>query len=182
LNRRFVRRELPFSAAPLHSTGFPEPSKTSNMIKFRAFEDFKPGEIIPLGEKLVIKEEVIEFASEFDAQPFHLDEDAGKASLLGGLAASGWHTAVMVMRMFVDSVLVNSTCQGAPGVEELNWKKPVYPEDLIAAEAEVVSTRYLNSKPGYGLVKFRFAVRNQNGEIVMDQENSVLFTCRETGQ
>lgn len=150
------------------------------MTDVRTFEDFALDEIIPLGEKLVTKEEVIGFAAEFDAQPFHLDEDAGKASLLGGLAASGWHTGVMVMRMFVDSVLARSTCQGAPGISELKWRRPVYPGDKITAEVQVISKRSLRSKPGLGLIDFRFTVQNQKREIVMTQENPVLFKRRET--
>src|SRR5690349_469790 len=96
-----------------------------------AFEDFAEGSSIELGTKVVTAEEIIEFASQFDPQPMHLDETAGKASLLGGLAASGWHTCAIYMRMLVDSVLLNSTSQGAPGIDYVKWKRPVIAGDRL---------------------------------------------------
>ena len=82
-----------------------------------AYEDFAEGASITLGTKQVTAAEIIEFASEFDAQPMHLDEEAGRASILGGLSASGWHTCAMFMRMMCDAFLLDSTSQGAPGIE-----------------------------------------------------------------
>ncbi len=153
--------------------------KISSMTAHRYFEDFSPGEIIPLGTKTVTKDEILAFAAEFDPQPFHLDEEAGKASLLGGLAASGWHTASMFMRMLVDGLLAQSAGQGAPGIDSLTWRRPVYPDDTLTAEAKVLSSRPLRSRPGLGLVTFAFSVSNQNGDTVMVLENPILFTCHE---
>ena len=96
-----------------------------------AYEDFVEGASIDLGTKLVTAAEIIEFASEFDPQPMHLDEAAGKASILGGLAASGWHTCAMFMRMLCDAFLLDSTSQGAPGIDQVKWKRPVLAGDTL---------------------------------------------------
>ncbi len=90
-----------------------------------AFEDFVEGTSIDLGSKTVSAAEIIAFASEFDPQPMHLDEAAGRASILGGLSASGWHTCAIFMRMMCDAYLLDSTSQGAPGIDQVKWKKPV---------------------------------------------------------
>lgn len=144
------------------------------------FEDFEPGQVFDLGTKTVSKEEIIAFAAEFDPQPFHLDEKAGKASMLGGLAASGWHTASMIMALLAQNLLNNSTCQGSPGIKELGWKGPVFPEDVLSARAHVTETRELRSKPDLGLVSLKVEVRNQAGKTVMVQENPILFKKRVT--
>src|SRR5690554_5721511 len=106
-----------------------------------AFEDFQEGMTLELGEKLVTAQEIIEFASEFDAQPMHLDEDAGKASILGGLAASGWHSCAMLMRMMCDAFLLDSTSQGAPGIDYVRWMRPVLAGDTINVRTTVLATR-----------------------------------------
>lgn len=149
------------------------------MSTIRHFEDFTPGTIIDLGSRSVSRDEIIAFASEFDPQPFHLSEEAGKASLLGGLAASGWHTAAIFMRLLVDGLLGRAAGQGAPGIDKLMWRRPVYPGDTLSATAEVLTSRPLRSKPGLGVVGFRFVVSNQRGETVMTLENPILFACRE---
>ena len=143
-----------------------------------AFEDFVPGLTIDLGEKHVTAEEIVDFASEFDPQPMHLDEAAGKASLLGGLAASGWHTSSMLMRMMCDSMLLDSTSQGAPGVDTLRWKKPVLAGDTLKGSCTVVSTRASSSRPGLGLVTVRYELVNQRGDIVLDMQNTGMFLAR----
>ncbi|NRG17633.1 MaoC family dehydratase [Rhizobiales bacterium] len=145
------------------------------MTAFRTFEDFREGEEIDLGTKLVTADEIIAFAGEFDPQPFHLDEAAGKASMLGGLAASGWHTIAMLMRLLCDNLLLASTCMGSPGVDKVVWKRPVLAGDELHATAKVLGTRELKSKPGLGVVRFVFTVSNQRGEMVMTQENAILF-------
>lgn len=142
------------------------------------FEDFEPGQVFDLGMKTVSKEEIIAFAAEFDPQPFHLDEKAGKASMLGGLAASGWHTASMTMALLAQNLLNNSTCQGSPGITELGWKGPVFPEDVLTATAHVTEARELRSKPDLGIVSLKVEVRNQAGKTVMVQENPILFKKR----
>lgn len=133
-----------------------------------AFEDFVEGASFPLPPYEVTREEVIEFAQEFDPQPFHLDEEAAAHSLLGGLSASGWHTCSMAMRMMVDGYLANSTSQGAPGVEELRWLRPVRPGDTLSGSATVLKSRPLASRPGVGIATIGIEIVNQTGETVMD--------------
>ncbi|WP_186387211.1 MULTISPECIES: MaoC family dehydratase [unclassified Stappia] len=152
------------------------------MTTFRSFEDFEPGETIALGSKTVTREEIIAFAAEFDPQPFHLDDAAGEASLLGGLAASGWHTIAMLMRLLCDNLLLNSSGKGSPGVEEVRWMRPVRPGDVLTASAEVISSRVLNSRPDLGMVDFLFTVTDQTGTPVMTQRNKILFGRREVSQ
>jgi acyl dehydratase len=152
------------------------------MNAFRHFEDFRPGEKIPLGSKTVSRDEVVAFAAEFDPQPFHLDEAAGEASLLGGLAASGWHTAAMLMRLLCDNLLLASSCRGSPGVEDLRWMRPVRPGDRLTAEGEVLSCRELRSKPTLGIVEFLFTLKNQEGAPVMTEKSAILFERREAGR
>ena len=149
------------------------------MTQFRYFEDFHPGDEIPLGTKTVVRDEVIAFASEFDPQPFHLDEEAGRASLLGGLAASGWHTASMVMRLLCDQLLLRSSCKGSPGVDEVRWMRPVLVGDRISVRAEILTVRPLRSRPALGLVEMMLTVTNQDGAPVMIQRSPVLFERRE---
>ncbi|WP_274426550.1 MaoC family dehydratase [Chelativorans sp. YIM 93263] len=146
-----------------------------------AYEDLTEGTVIDLGLHTVTKEEIVEFASAFDPQPMHLDEEAGGASLLGGLAASGWHTAAVFMRMMCEAFILDSTSQGSPGINELRWKRPVLAGDTLSGRSTVLARRPLKSRPGMGLVTFRHRVSNQRGEAVMDIENPILFRLRENG-
>ncbi|MFI0847405.1 MaoC family dehydratase [Mesorhizobium sp. IMUNJ 23232] len=146
-----------------------------------AYEDFEVGASIPLGSKLVTAEEIIEFASEFDPQPMHLDEEAGKASILGGLSASGWHTCAIFMRMICDAYLLDSTSQGAPGVDHVKWRKPVLAGDTLTGRSTVTARRLSQSRPALGFVTFRFELFNQNGETVFDMQNTGMFLRRAAG-
>ncbi|WSH63803.1 MaoC family dehydratase [Rhizobium ruizarguesonis] len=143
-----------------------------------SFEDFRTGCRFALGPKLVIAEEIIEFAREFDPQPMHLDEAAGRASILGGLAASGWHTSSMFMRMMADSYLLNALAEGAPGIDLMEWRKPVIAGDTLSGHSTVLESRPMRSRPGMGIVKFRHEVENQRGQLVLVSENSVMLRMR----
>lgn len=142
------------------------------------FEDFEPGRTFALGPKTVTAAEIIEFAREFDPQPMHLDEAAGRASILGGLAASGWHTSAMFMRMMTDSFILNSLSQGAPGIDVMEWRKPVLAGDTLAGHSTVTEARALKSRPGVGIVKFRHELANQRGDLVCASEGSIMFAMR----
>ena len=142
------------------------------------YEDMTPGRGFDLGEKTVSAEEIIAFAQEFDPQPFHLSEDAGKASILGGLAASGWHTCSMMMRMYYDNMLHHSSSEGAPGIDVIEWRKPVLAGDTLHARTTILEARPLKSRPGIGLVRVRHEVTNQKGEIVMIMENTGMLRMR----
>ncbi len=143
-----------------------------------AFEDFTPGRQFPLGPKLVTAEEIIEFASEFDPQPMHLSEEAGKASILGGLAASGWHTCGMLMRMTVDSYISGSPSQAGLSVDVVEWKKPVLAGDTLSGTTTVIEQRVSKTRPGMGVVKLRHELQNQRGDLVCVVElNAMLATA-----
>src|SRR3990170_6043647 len=143
-----------------------------------AYEDFVEGASLDLGTKLVSAAEIIEFAEEFDAQPMHLDEVAGKASILGGLSASGWHTCAMFMRLLCDAFLLDSTSQGAPGVDRIKWKKPVLAGDRLIGKTTVLARRESKSRPSIGLVTLHSELFNQRGESVFELENTVMFVKR----
>ncbi|CAH2396715.1 MaoC family dehydratase [Mesorhizobium ventifaucium] len=157
-------------------------AKTSAYEKTWAYEDFVEGASLDLGTKLVSAAEIIEFAQEFDAQPMHLDEAAGRASILGGLAASGWHTCAMFMRMLCDAFLLDSTSQGAPGVDQVRWKRPVLAGDILSGNTTVLAKRLSRSKPQLGLVTLRSELFNQRGEGVFELENTVMFLARDAAQ
>jgi len=144
-----------------------------------AYEDFVEGASLDLGTKLVTAEEIVEFASEFDPQPMHLDEAAGKASILGGLSASGWHTCAMFMRMLCDSILLDSTSQGAPGIDFVKWKQPVIAGDTLRGRTTVLAKRTSKSRPHVGFVTMRTELVNQRGESVFELENTGMFLTRE---
>ncbi|MEO4041278.1 MaoC family dehydratase [Hoeflea sp. CAU 1731] len=145
------------------------------------FEDFTPGREFALGPLTVDAEEVIEFAAEFDPQPMHLDEAAGKESLLEGLAASGWQTCGLIMRMMAQSYILDSTAQGAPKVDYVRWKRPVLAGDVLSGVSRVLSARPLKSRPGLGIVQFEQEIRNQRGEIVCECSNPTFFAMRDAG-
>jgi acyl dehydratase len=129
------------------------------------FEDFKPGRFGTFGPRHVTREEILEFAGEFDPQPMHLDEEAAKKTMLGGLSASGWHTCALMMRLLYDGFIVNAASMGAPGIDDLKWLKPVRPGDAIHLEGEVVELVPSRSKP-HGVARVKWTAYNQNGEAV----------------
>jgi acyl dehydratase len=141
------------------------------------WEDYTPGRVFAHGPRLVTREEIIAFAAEFDPQPMHLDEDAARGTMLGGLAASGWHSCAMLMRLMTDGFLGDSSSMGAPGVDELRWLKPVRPGDQLTLRSEVVEAR-ASRRPERGFVKFRQALLNQAGETVLTLEFSAMFGRR----
>lgn len=142
------------------------------------FEDFTLERQFSLGPQPILRDDVLDFAREFDPQPMHLDEEAGKNSLLGGLAASGWHTASLLMKMMCESYILRSTCQGAPGIEFMDWKKPVLVGDVLHGHSRVEERRALKSRPGIGLVTFRHELYNQNNELVLATRNGVMMAMR----
>ncbi len=148
----------------------------------RYFEDFKEGEIIELGSRTVTQEEIIEFATEFDPQPFHIDPEKAKSSMFGSLIASGWHTGSMFMRMFAEKVLNDTISLGSPGLDEIRWLKPVRPGDTISVRYVVVETRPSNSRPNVGIVRSRSEVYNQHGELVCTISAANLFGRRPVEQ
>jgi len=146
----------------------------------RAFEDFSENLEIPLGPYAVERDEMIAFASEFDPQPFHLDEASGSANeLVGRLTASGWHTCSMLMRMMADAFILDSTSQGSPGVDFINWRAPVCAGDVLTGTARVLSRRISVKRPTLGIAKMGVTLENQAGVTVLDGEYTLLLLTRE---
>jgi acyl dehydratase len=133
----------------------------------RYFEDFTPGQVIELGSRAVTRDEIITFASAFDPQPFHTDEEAAKKSIYGGLLASGWHTGSLMMRLLYDGLLKETVSLGSPGIDELRWLKPVRPGDTLSARMTVLENTPSRSKSDRGIVRTLIELQNQHGEIVM---------------
>jgi acyl dehydratase len=145
------------------------------------FEDIEVGTKANFGSYAVTREEVIEFASRYDPQPFHLDDAAAAATHFGRLSASGWHTCAMTMRMLVDNIKERRQAGlGSPGLDELRWKNPVFPGDTLRVETELLEKTRSRSRPEMG--SFRSAVRvyNQHDAVVMSMTSIGLVATRET--
>ncbi|HJQ59979.1 MAG TPA: MaoC family dehydratase [Vineibacter sp.] len=133
----------------------------------RYWEDYNVGEVYPLGSRIVSEAEIIDFARQFDPQPFHIDHAAADKSMFGGLIASGWHSGSILMRLMVDHYLNPETSLGSPGLEEVRWPKPLRPGDTVTGEMRVLDKRESRSKPSLGLVVNEGSLRNQRGEVVI---------------
>lgn len=131
-----------------------------------AFEDFTPGMTIDLGTATVDRDEMLSFARRFDPQPFHVDEQAAKNSMLGGLCASGWFTCSLWMRQYADHVLLDSTSQGSPGGRDLAWPAPVFPGIGLDCDLEVLTARRSASRPTMGLVEITGRARQRETEVL----------------
>ena len=145
------------------------------------WEDFTPGRVFEHGPRRMPRDEMIEFAAEFDPQPMHLDEAAARESMLGGLAASGWYVCCILMRMCVDAFVGQSASMGAPGVDEVKWLRPVRPGDELTLRATVLESRASKSRPEMGLVRFEFALFDTERREVMALVTSLMITRRERG-
>jgi acyl dehydratase len=135
-------------------------------MELQTFEDFPVGRVVDCGIYRVSKDEILDFARQFDPQPHHLDEEAGKKSILGGLAASGWHVCAIAMRLFAEGVVLKADNKGGAGAREARWMKPVRPNDLLRMEAEVVEAKPSQSKP-FGFVTFECRIYNAREQVAM---------------
>jgi acyl dehydratase len=143
------------------------------------FEDIIVGAKNSFGNRAVVREEVIDFASKYDPQPFHLDDNAAAKTHFGRLSASGWHTCAMVMSMLVENLKTNKQAGlGSPGVDELRWLKPVYPGDTLRCETEVLSKRVSTTKPEMGFFKSKLTVLNQDNVPVMSMISNGIIATR----
>ncbi len=134
------------------------------------FEDFPPGSTWEIEGPIVTKEEIVEFASKFDPQYFHIDEAAAQHSPYGGLIASGWHTVGICMRLMCDRYLLDSVSFGSPGMDHVRWLHPVRPGDRLRLKTTVLEAKISRSKPDRGSVLNRWDVYNQDGALVMTME------------
>jgi acyl dehydratase len=133
------------------------------------------------GPRRVTREEIVGFAAEFDPQPMHLDEEAARATMLGGLSASGWHACCILMRLLADGIVLNSSSMGAPGVDEVRWLRPIRPGDELTLRATVLETRVSNSRPDMGFVRCLFELRSAAGQTVMTLTSSLMMGRRGDG-
>ena len=144
----------------------------------RHWEDFRVGDVVELGPITVSEEEIVEFASRYDPQPFHVDPAAAKESPFGGLIASGWHTTALFMGMFVRGVLLDSASLGSPGVEEVRWLAPVRPGDTLTGRSTVTDKQPSSTDPRRGTIFTTNEVLNQDGTVVLRMKARGFFTRR----
>lgn len=143
------------------------------------FEDLAAGQEYDLGSRTLDRAAIIDFATEFDPQPFHVDEDAAEQSIYGGLIASGWQTCCVYMRLLCDSFLLQVNSMGSPGVDELRWLGPVRPGDTLSAKLRIDEVRVSKSKPDRGIIMTAGEVRNQDGDLVLTLKSPLMVRRRQ---
>ena len=148
----------------------------------RYFEDYLSGSVYEFGSIAVKEDEIIAFAKCFDPQVFHTDPESAKRTVFGGLIASGWHTAGLMMRLFADHFLSRVASLGSPGVDELHWNIPVRPGDELSVRVSVLEKRRSQTKPDRGIVHSFIEVMNQNSDVVMSMKAVNIFFCRPEAQ
>lgn len=137
-------------------------------MSLRHYEDFEVGQVFDLGRYQITAEEIIAFAREFDPQEFHLSEEAAKSSVLGGLAASGWQTCALLVRMATDAYINASAAMGSNGMDEVKWLKPVYAGETLTGTMTVMSKRVSSKRPEMGILKCHWELFNSEGEKKTD--------------
>ena len=148
-------------------------------IENRYLEDYEPGSVHVFGAISVDEADIIEFARRFDPQIFHTAPQAARKTVFGGVIASGWHTASLMMRLFVDHYLSAVASLGSPGVDELRWIEPVRPGDTLSLRVTVEETRRSRSKPDRGVLISFIEVINQNDSVVMSMRAVNMLLCRQ---
>ena len=141
-------------------------------------EDFETGQVREFGNYLVSAEEIVDFARKYDPQPFHVDAEAAKQSIYGGLIGSGWMTCAIAMRMICDGYLLKTASMGSPGMDTVRWKLPVRPGDTLRMRMTILEVRPSQSKPDRGIVRTSWEVINQGGEVVMTSEGMGMYRRR----
>jgi acyl dehydratase len=154
------------------------PADFSVPIAERYFEDYVPGSVHEYGPIFVSEQDIIAFAKQFDPQDIHVNGEAAARGPFGGLIASGWHTASLMMRLFVDHYVSSVAAIASPGVDELRWLRPVRPGDSLSVRITVTDARRSRSKPDRGVVYNFVEVLNQNGETVMTLKPMSMLRCR----
>jgi acyl dehydratase len=142
------------------------------------FEDFPVGHFGTFGPRHVTREEIIAFASEFDPQPMHLDEEAARHTMLGGLSGSGWHLCSLMMRMMFDGYIRRTASLGSPGVDEVRWLSPLRPGDDLMLDIDVTAARVSRSRPTTGIVTFAMRVRNASGQVLLEATSPIIVERR----
>lgn len=142
------------------------------------FEDLPVGRVLQVGSVEVSEEEIIDFATRYDPQPFHIDREAAAASPYGGIIASGWHTCSLAMRLLVDGFIHDAAGMGSPGMEQIRWLAPVRPGDRLTARSTVEEARASQSKPDRGVVTLLTEMENQDGVVVMTMRGMGMYFRR----
>jgi acyl dehydratase len=150
-------------------------------VNERYFEDYVEGAIFEYGRITLSADEIVEFARRYDTQPIHIDPDAAARGPFGGLIASGWHTAAIMMRLLADNFISHVAGMASPGVDEIRWMMPVRPGDALSIRVTVLEARRSRSKPDRGIVRTLVEVLNQKKEIVMTLKPVSIFRCRSVG-
>jgi len=145
----------------------------------RYFEDYVPGAAYEYGSITLSEQEIVEFARRFDPQFIHTDPRTAADGPFGGLIASGWHTAAIMMRLFVDHYLSHVASMASPGIDELRWSRPVRPGDTLSIRVSVLEANRSRSKPDRGMVRSLVEVLNQNREVVMSLKAMNILRCRD---
>ncbi len=146
----------------------------------RYFEDFEVDVRSELGTRGVTEDEIVRFARDFDPQLFHIDKAAAETSMFGGLIASGWHTCSIAMRIICDGFLLDSASLGSPGVDNIRWKKPVRPGDVLTLFSTTVAAKRSTSKPDRGVLTNAMELIDQHGDVVMTMMAMTMIRCRST--
>ncbi len=142
------------------------------------FEDFAAGQVYELGSRMLDRAAIIDFATEFDPQLIHVDEEAATKSIYGGLIASGWQTCTLYMRLLCDGILLRVHSMGSPGIDELRWLVPVRPGDTLSAILRIDDVRTSESKSDRGIIMTAGEVRNQNGDLVLTLRSPMMVRRR----
>ncbi len=144
----------------------------------RYFEDFQVGDVIDLGSTSASAEEIIAFAKQYDPQPFHIDPELAKQSAFGTLVASGWHSSALFMRLLVDGLLNDTISMGSPGVDEVRWRKPVHPDEILRGSLTIIESTASKSRPNMGIIRSSCELTNSEGEVVMSLKGLHFFGRR----
>jgi acyl dehydratase len=142
------------------------------------WEDFTPGRVFETATRTLSEEDIVRFAREYDPQSYHTDAEAARNSPFGGLIASGWQTAAVGMRLMCDGYLLETSCVGSPGLDELRWLKPVRPGDTLRLRTTVIEATPSARQANRGTVLFRWEILNQNGEVALLMVGRQLFLRR----
>lgn len=153
----------------------PDTSRPVGTSARPTYDEFVIGQPIPFGRMHVTEDEITAFARAFDPQPFHLSEETARDTNIGRLIASGYHTCALIMRMMVDDLLDSELAQGAPGVKEVRFLKPVFPGDTLSARCTCTAKRPLKSRPEMGILSLKIELLNQREEQVMEWSTSLFM-------
>jgi acyl dehydratase len=142
------------------------------------WEDFTPGRVFEHGARTLTEDDIIGFAREWDPQRYHTDPEAARETPFGGLIASGWQTCSVAMRLMCEAYLLESSCVGSPGIDEIRWLKPVRPGDTLRFRSTVLESVASRSRPDRGIVTFRWELLGQDGEVVLSMIGKQFYLRR----